>query len=127
VSQPNLRLVPDKQVSITEQTDRWSEEVLLCRSMQHAWQQYSASYSQQYRYYSVEMQCTRCTTIKHQELDSRGRITASWYDYPEGYLSEAGYLDADARAVVRVASLRANLRTIKKGKPPVRKTTGGAS
>jgi len=115
---------PGHEVTVEQEAARWSDQILVCRSLMHAWEGRNASYSKRYRYYSVEMECIRCGTVKHQELDGRGRITASWYTYPEGYLSAAGFMDSDARATIRVASLeRGNLRTLKAGKAPTHKAT----
>lgn len=118
---------PGHEVTVEQEAARWSDQVLACRSLMHAWEQRGATYSKRYRYYSVEMTCIRCGTVKHQELDGRGRITASWYTYPEGYLSAAGFLDSDARATVRVANLeRGNLRTLRAGTAPTHKATRSA-
>lgn len=107
---------------------QWTQEVLECRTLQHAWQQRSASYSKRYRYYSRTLECTRgCGTLKHQELDQEGYITASWYSYPKEYLSDLGRMDSQANAVLRKASLdRSDILTTSAGSAPVKKSTAKA-
>lgn len=128
MARPKLKVVepvPEPvAATLDQEISNWSDQVLLCRSLQHAWENRGASYSKRYRYYSVLLQCNRCNTFKHQELDSIGQITASWYTYPEGYLSANGVMSAEARATLRVASLeRGNLRTLNVGEKPTRRNT----
>jgi hypothetical protein len=104
--------------------DQWTQEVLECRTLQHAWQSRSASYSKRYRYYSRTLACTRCGTLKHQELDQEGYITASWYSYPKDYLSDLGRMTSQDNAVLRKASLdRSGILTTGAGSAPVKQAT----
>lgn len=104
--------------SLAEEVSRWTDEQLLCRTLQHAWVPQSATYSKRYHYYATTYRCSRCTTLKHQELDVDGYIVSSWYTYPEGYLSALGRMDASERAVVRVASLSARVKNVTAGAKP---------
>jgi len=105
-------------VSLADEVQRWTDEQLQCRTLQHAWKPQSATYSKRYRYYATTYGCMRCGTLKHQELDSSGYIVASWYTYSEGYLSGAGFLSADARAQIRVASLSTRVKNVATGTKP---------
>ena len=125
MSTPKLKVVSSAPDSVVQnQVSKWTPEVLACRSMQHQWSQVDARYSQRYHYYAVRFLCTRCGTTRHQELNSRGQITSNSYTYPEGYLSGAGIMDADARGWIRIANLNSHdLETVKNGEKPKGKRT----
>jgi len=91
---------------VSRDVENWPDEVLECRSLQHAWQGRSAAYSSKYRYYRILLTCGRCGTVKTQELDVHGYILASWYSYPEGYLSHTGRMTASRMATIRLASVQ---------------------
>ena len=90
---------------VLRNVDDWSDAILECRSLQHAWQGRTANYSARHRYYLVTMVCQRCGTAKHQELNDSGYILSSWYVYPTGYLSHTGRMSRDDLAVIRLAGL----------------------
>lgn len=107
--------------------DQWTQEILECRTLLHAWRARSATYSKRYRYYARTLECDRCGTLKHQELDQDGYITASWYSYPAGYLSDLGRMTAQDNAVLRKASLdRGGILTTAAGSAPAKKSTAKA-
>lgn len=85
---------------------QWSQQVLECRVDGHAWRPARATHSTAYRFYYVVQRCPRCQTERHTEMTERGRITARWLDYPDGYLSKgAGRIVGDGRDMLRLAAL----------------------
>ena len=83
----------------------WATEVLECRTWGHNWRITASVFVARYRYYAITWACPRCHTQRHQELNKRGTVLASWYIYPDGYLSDVGRIAGDARDALRVAVL----------------------
>jgi len=74
--------------------------------MGHNWRPYTAA-----RYkdggFKRTLRCTRCRTLRHQEISRQGLIERSHYEHPEGYLSKGvGHIVGEGRGVLRLESMR---------------------
>lgn len=91
--------------SVREFADSLPERFLYCREMGHNWKPFSAG---RYKDGGLErvLRCTRCRTRKYQGISSRGLITGSRYEHPEGYLTNGiGHIVGEGRGVLRLASI----------------------
>lgn len=82
------------------------DEYLLCREIGHVWQPYTATWVGKLRRFERVLRCTRCRTDRKQLLDSRGHITSSSYDYPDGYAHEGGRIMGADRDRLHLESLK---------------------
>jgi hypothetical protein len=80
----------------------WSLQVLECRTWGHNWQITAKMFVARYRYYAMTWTCA-CGTQRHREMNKRGAVFATWYTYPDGYLSDVGRIAGDAKDVLRAA------------------------
>lgn len=94
------------RAEVDQEAKGWTLAFLQCRTFRHPWQPSQARYSKRYRYYRQDLHCPRCGTIKHQEMSLTGKVLASWYTYPEGYLSGVGRIAGDAMDALRLAALK---------------------
>lgn len=84
----------------------WDITILECRTYGHSWRSQTTVFVKRYRYYKATQICTRCETVRHQELSQAGIVYASWYTYMDGYLSSGiGRIAGDAKGQLRVATL----------------------
>lgn len=89
---------------VAAKTREWTPEQLECRAMRHSWRSLRAVHNKRYGYYQVTHECPRCGTQRNMEMSTTGKIFSTWYDYPDGYLSEGlGRIAGDARDVVMLA------------------------
>jgi hypothetical protein len=81
------------------------ERFLYCREMGHNWKPFSAGRYKDGGFERV-LRCTRCRCRRIQSISSRGLITASHYEHPEGYLLKGmGHIWGEGRGVLRLESI----------------------
>lgn len=82
---------------------RWDTQQLECRTNNHAWAFTSLTSNETLGFFHEVSTCSRCGTVKHKEMSTRGAVFSSWYAHPEGYLSEGiGRIAGDARDALRI-------------------------
>ena len=82
------------------------EDWLYCRTYQHNWKPWTASWSGELGCYEVSIRCNRCFTRRVQTMSDKGQVLSSHYEYPEGYL-HAGMarIAGEARDRLRLESV----------------------
>ena len=93
----------------------WSEPVLQCRTMGHAWKQnidHPENGTKEGSNFIVHFLCTRgCEVSKVERWNARGLKVKVNMHYPSttdgkpAYLSDIGYIDAEAKGAIRLATL----------------------
>ncbi len=93
----------------------WSEAVIKCRTRGHAWEQdvdHPENGTREGRNTVVHFYCSRgCEVTKKERWDARGLIVKKSMSYPkdsagnQSYLSDAGYIDREAKGAIRLATL----------------------
>lgn len=83
------------------------DKALDCRRRrQHRWGPHSARFDRRENRWSETEECERCETLRTSHISADGYQLDAWtYRYPDGYLV-AGGLPDDARAALRLESLR---------------------
>jgi len=86
--------------------DRWTDGQVDCRIYGHSWRSLSAI--RHPGAITVYQRCSRCTSMRHQDINERGYPLSRWHiGYSDGYLlRNMGRVGQDGRAVLRLASLR---------------------
>jgi hypothetical protein len=80
------------------------------RRRQHRWEPYTAEWDRAERLYVEVEECSRCTSKRSTYVSEEGYQVDRWaYDYVRGYLV-AGGLPDDARAALRLETLRRRTR-----------------
>jgi hypothetical protein len=79
---------------------------LQCRDFSHSWRPYTATWSPSENAYEVQIKCSRCKTVRHRFIGSRGELLESKYDYADGYLIKGmGRLNGTDRDEIRLQSV----------------------
>src|SRR4051794_22455641 len=113
----------DEFSSFDEAIEHMPDSHLHCRDYGHSWRTHSARFLQDQRAYERTLRCTRCRTLRHQLLDSRGARISSHYEYVPHYLVKGvGRLTGTERDALRLRALqndmgRSNVSPIRK-RPP---------
>jgi hypothetical protein len=91
---------------VEDEAAGWPNDFLECRLYGHVWRPNRATFNRTLRYYYVVQACSRCHSERHSELDQRGRVTAVWMRYAEGYLTKKiGRIIGDAKDSLRLIGL----------------------
>jgi hypothetical protein len=80
-------------------------EFLECRLYGHSWRPLTAHHNKQHKFLYVVQTCSRCATLRHQELSERGHVYAQWYSYVDGYLTGSGRIIGEVRDALRALTL----------------------
>lgn len=92
--------------AVQREARNWTDDQLECRTYGHRWNPSRAVHYRRFRYFRVVQLCGRCTAERVMELSERGTVLASWYQYPDGYLSHGlGRIAGDARDALRLATI----------------------
>lgn len=77
-----------------------------CRELGHNWGPHTANIIDGGGF-NRTLRCRRCTTRRHQVLDSVGAVLHNTYEYPEGYQMErgTGRVSGDAKGIFRLTSI----------------------
>ena len=88
-------------------------EYIDCRTVQHAWK-YTTVEKKGRRILVQGFRCTRCETVKHQDIDARnGDILKTDYLYHKDYLiSGLGVMTAAERGSIRLRAALQHMQTI---------------
>lgn len=88
-----------------------------CRTLGHAWRYTQVTGNP--TAYVQHLQCMRCRSDKHQELDAAGFIVRTSYTYSQDYLlAGMGRLDRSDRATLRVRAMnQAEVPFVRDGGP----------
>jgi hypothetical protein len=81
---------------------------LVCRALQHSWNEDAGTVTMSGGAYVWEIPCGRgCGTVRSKTISARGKILATGYKYREGYLLHTGgQMDKADRASIRLAVLK---------------------
>jgi hypothetical protein len=91
---------------VERQAERWTDEILECRTDGHYWRPARATHHTAYRFYYIVQRCARCLCERHTEMTERGTIAARWIVYTDGYLTKGmGRIVGDGRDALRLAAL----------------------
>ena len=98
---------------VADAAQAWSDAVLRCRLLGHAWEQYHSEHILRFRYWHVQFRCERaCGVEKWEEWTERGLVTAKGMNYPRDedgkplYLLEGvGRVNTDGRGALRLESV----------------------
>lgn len=102
---------PEQQVlDLDSAIDQMPDSYLQCRSWQHSWRPHTVRTDPGTGAWDEVTKCSRCKLLRHQLIDSRGRLVGgNRYDYAQvpGYLLPRGaHNDADTRSTIRLARLQ---------------------
>lgn len=61
------------------------EEYVRCRSWGHQWDDFQPLRRRAAWGTLLSLRCERCSTQRHDTIDSRGEVSSRQYVYPEGY------------------------------------------
>jgi hypothetical protein len=75
----------DPNFDLEQFIDGMKLEHIQCRDFAHSWRPYNARRTE-HGTYEQTLRCTRCRTLRIRELNHRGAILSSSYDYAEGYV-----------------------------------------
>lgn len=65
---------------------RLREEYLLCRVIGHQWEEFTPIGMRRPHFgYRLSLRCSRCTTERHELINSRGEVGSRSYVYPDDY------------------------------------------
>lgn len=70
--------------------DLMPDEYLQCRTWQHRWVSWSASWSDHEHTYQAIQRCDRCLGERTQSISQTGQLLKTSRAYPPGYLSAPG-------------------------------------
>lgn len=99
------------------------EDWLYCRTYQHNWKPWTASWSSELGCYEVSIRCNRCHTRRVQTMSDKGTVLSSHYEYPEGYLHAGmGRIAGEARDRLRLESVTRVVANTEKRKERRRST-----
>lgn len=81
--------------------------VLVCRTLQHSWNEDGGTVRTKGSSFVWEIPCSRCKTVKVREISARGKILATSYHYPAEYLLHAGgRMDKADNMLIRLAVIK---------------------
>ena len=91
---------------IERATQQWTDNQLACRTYGHTWRPRTVTHRP--GVYTVVQRCSRCTTVRRQEINDQGYPISGWrMTYQQGYLLDhVGRIGYDGRAVLRITNLR---------------------
>jgi len=101
----------DAEIDIKTAVANMRPEYTHCRDYGHHWDSFQVY--QAGRNYERVLRCTSCSTLCHQLIQIKGGrlVGGRRYTYPEDYLIVGiGYFSADDRGVVRLASIKDDMR-----------------
>lgn len=93
--------------AIQEFAESLPERFLHCRELGHNWKPWKAA-GHADGGFERTLRCTRCRTLRVEQLTNRGGKLSSQYKHPDGYLQEAGAgrIVGEGRDVLRLTSLK---------------------
>lgn len=86
-----------------------SSAALACRDLGHNWR--SRNIETNAQGFARLLRCSRCRTLRRQQLNRRGQVMSNSYDYADNYLFDKplGRLAGDARSALRLVALNREL------------------